>query len=90
MPKKPRKESPHKLRPDVAETAFRVMQEAVGEAERTLPPGDRPEEQKNPEAVKRGAKGGQKGGKARGRSLTPERRTEIAKRAAAKRWESDS
>jgi hypothetical protein len=30
--------------------------------------------------------GGLKGGKARAASMTPERRAEIAKRAAAKRW----
>ena len=89
MPRKPRKESPHKLRPDVAETAYRVMQEAVGEAERTLPPGDRHEEQKNPEAVKRGAKGGEKGGKARAERLTREDRSEIARRAARIRWRKD-
>lgn len=31
---------------------------------------------------------GRKGGKARAASMTPERRTEIAKTAVAKRWES--
>lgn len=31
-------------------------------------------------------KGGLKGGKARAASMTPERRAEIAKKAAAKRW----
>jgi len=53
-PAKPVKESPHKLRPDVAEVAFRVMQEATGEKPKMLP-GEGP---KNPEAVKRGRKGG--------------------------------
>jgi hypothetical protein len=33
-----------------------------------------------------GRKGGLKGGTARANSLTPERRAEIAKAAAAKRW----
>jgi hypothetical protein len=32
-------------------------------------------------------KGGLKGGKARAASMTPERRAEIAKRAAQKRWQ---
>ena len=32
MAKKPRKESPHKLQPDVAETAYRIMLEATGQA----------------------------------------------------------
>lgn len=47
-----------KLRPDVNETAFRVMREATGQAPRTKPPGERDEGEKNPEAVKRGEKGG--------------------------------
>jgi hypothetical protein len=80
MPKKP---AP-KMRPDVAETAFRVMQEATGQAPKTLP-GQVP---KNPDAVKRGAKGGQKGGKARAAKLSPAERVEIAKKAAKKRWDS--
>lgn len=41
---------------------------------------------KNPNAVALGKLGGQKGGKARAASLTAEQRTEIAKKAAAKRW----
>lgn len=32
---------------------------------------------------------GRKGGKARAKSLTPEQRSEIAKKAAAKRWETN-
>lgn len=35
---------------------------------------------------KAGQLGGLKGGKARSESLTPERRSEIAKKAAEKRW----
>ena len=41
---------------------------------------------KNPAAVALGRLGGMKGGTARAQSLTPERRAEIAKAAAAKRW----
>lgn len=41
---------------------------------------------KNPAAVELGRLGGLKGGKARVESLTPERRREIAKKAAEKRW----
>ncbi len=33
-----------------------------------------------------GRKGGLKGGKARAKALTPEKRSEIAKKAAAARW----
>ncbi len=83
MPKKPAK-----LRPDVAETAFRVMQEATGEAPKTLPPSERTE--KNADAVKRGRKGGKKGGKARANKLTGDERKAIAARASAARWEKKS
>ncbi len=43
-------------------------------------------EGKDPAAVSRGRKGGKKGGKARAEALTPEERSEIAKKAAAARW----
>lgn len=41
---------------------------------------------KNPVAVELGRLGGQKGGKARAEALSPERRSEIARRAANARW----
>ena len=82
MAKKPRKESPHKLRPDVAEIAYRTVLEATGQAPRTVPG----EGEKNPEAIKRGRKGGKKGGKERAATLTPKERTDIARRAARSRW----
>lgn len=41
---------------------------------------------KNPSAVALGKLGGLKGGKARAESLTPEQRSEIAKKAAKTRW----
>ena len=41
---------------------------------------------KDPERVERGKLGGAKGGNIRAAKLTPERRTEIAKAAAAARW----
>ena len=41
---------------------------------------------KNPAAVALGRLGGLKGGKARAESLTPKKRTEIAKKAAKSRW----
>ncbi|MEQ1692749.1 MAG: hypothetical protein ABMA00_15770 [Gemmatimonas sp.] len=86
MAKKPKPtEHPDKLRPDVAETAFRTMLEATGQAPKTLPPAQRTG--KNEEAVARGSKGGKIGGKARADSMTPEQRTVIAKKAASGRWE---
>jgi hypothetical protein len=63
------KKKPAKLGPDAAEIAFCVMQEATGEAPKTLPPKERTT--KNADAVKRGAKGGEKGGKARAKKLSP-------------------
>lgn len=45
-----------------------------------------PDEGKNPAAVALGRLGGQKGGKARAEKMTPERRSEIARNAAAVRW----
>ncbi|MFI5384569.1 MAG: hypothetical protein ACHQ50_00455 [Fimbriimonadales bacterium] len=78
----PRKK--HQGPEDFAETAFRVFQEAVGET----PKEDKPE--KDPAAVSLGRRGGLKGGKARAASLTAEQRSEIAKKAAAKRWNRNS
>jgi hypothetical protein len=43
-------------------------------------------EEKNPAAVALGKLGGRKGGKARAENLSPERRKEIAKKAAEARW----
>lgn len=48
-----------------------------------------PDEGKNPHAVALGRAGGLKGGKARAAKLTAEQRTEIAKKAALKRWGED-
>jgi hypothetical protein len=74
MPKK------HQGPPDFAETAFKVFQEAIGEA----PPKEK--STKHPAAVALGKLGGAKGGKARAAKLTPEQRSEIALKAAQKRW----
>jgi hypothetical protein len=63
---------------DFAVTAFRVMQEATGQTEEP--------EKKEPDYSALGRKGGLKGGKARAEKLTPERRSEIAKKAAQARW----
>jgi hypothetical protein len=42
---------------------------------------------KDPAAVSLGRRGGLKGGKARAAALSPQKRKNIAKRAAKKRWE---
>ena len=66
---------------DVNELARQIVDEATGEA---LPPD--PDEGKDPAAVALGRKGGLKGGKARAAKMTPEERSEAARRAATARW----
>jgi hypothetical protein len=61
----------------------RIVDEATGSA----PPFD-PDEGKDPAAVALGRKGGLKGGKARAAKLTPEERSEIARKASQARWSS--
>jgi hypothetical protein len=56
---------------------------ATGEVEDTLDDSG-----KNPAAVALGRKGGLKGGKARAARMTAEERSEAARRAARKRWDS--
>ena len=77
----PKRSSKHKQGPeDVNEAAFRVVQQATGEAPPEAPSG------KNPAAVALGKLGGAKGGKARAAKLTAEQRSEIARKAATARW----
>jgi hypothetical protein len=61
--------------------AFQIVQEATKEPE-PIPKA----EGKNPHAVALGRLGGLKGGKARAKKMTPERRKEIARKAAKTRW----
>ncbi len=65
---------------DPSQLAKLVVDMAAGEAESV------PERVKDPAAVELGRKGGLKGGKARAAKLSPERRAEIARRAAQARW----
>ncbi len=74
----PKKQGPK----DPNETAFRILQEATGEAPKA-------DDGKDPAAVALGRKGGLKGGRARAAKLTPEERSEIARKAAQKRWKKD-
>jgi hypothetical protein len=72
---------------DVAQNALRVVEQAIGEP---LKPARKtiafPRKPKNPAAVALGKLGGMKGGKARAAELSPERRKEIAQKAAKARW----
>lgn len=76
MPKRPRgKQSPA----DVIGAAVNVMRIATGEEGDTPPP----DHGKDVAAVSMGWEGGA----ARAAAMTPERRAEVARAAAAKRWE---
>jgi hypothetical protein len=75
MPKGPKGE---KRPADVIGNAVKVMRIATGEETETIPPDDG----KDPAAKALG----KRGGAARAKSMTPERRAEIAKKAARSRW----
>ena len=76
MPKGPQGQ---KRPADVIGNAVRVMQIATGEAEEEFE-----DDGKDPAAKALGAKGG----RARAAKLSPKQRSEIARKAAAKRWSS--
>lgn len=83
------KRSSSKKEHDFAITAFRVVQEAIAEADSiqaNIIQADQIPEGKNPHAVALGYLGGKKGGKARATKLTSEQRSEIARKAATARW----
>lgn len=66
---------------DVNELARQLVDEGTG-----AEPKYDPYEGKNPAAVELGRRGGLKGGKARASKMTPEERSEAARKAAAARW----
>lgn len=70
---------------DPNELAKQLVNEATG-----AEPKYHPDDGKNPAAVALGRKGGLKGGKARATKMTPEQRSEAARKAAAARWAPDS
>lgn len=67
-------------RKDLNQLAFSIVQQATDDT----PP--EPIDEKKKAAQESGRRGGWKGGTARAEALTPEQRSEIAKKAAAKRW----
>ena len=77
----PNRSSKPKRPRDTNQLAKRIVDIATGEAE-----AESLDEGKDPAAVALGRKGGLKGGKARAESLSAKRRSEIAKKAAEKRW----
>jgi hypothetical protein len=67
---------------DVNELGAWIVERATSDE-----PEPRPEpDGKDPAAVALGRKGGLKGGKARAATMTPEQRSEAARKAAAARW----
>ena len=73
-----------KKRPrDLNKLAASIVEVATeGEPAEDTPPDDG----KNPHAVALGRLGGKRGGRARAEKLTPEQRSEIARKAAKARW----
>lgn len=65
---------------DLNSLAASIVGDATGEDKAPVDDG------KDPAAVALGRKGGLKGGRARADKLTPEQRSEIARKAAAARW----
>lgn len=66
---------------ELNELAASIVDDATGEHK------PEPEDDgKDPAAVALGRRGGLKGGKARAEKLTPEQRSEIARKAARTRW----
>lgn len=66
---------------DLNQRAKLIVDIATGDADDKDPNTD-----KNPNAIALGRLGGLKGGKARANKLSPQRRKEIALKAAKKRW----
>jgi len=79
MAKKTRK------RLDFNQIARKIVDQATADA--PAEPEAMPAKEKDPAAVARGQKGGLKGGKSRAAKLSAAERKEIAKKAAAKRWQ---
>jgi hypothetical protein len=79
MPNRSSKKKP--IQKDAQQLARKVLDTIVPNAEEMHAAPE-----KNPAAVALGRLGGLKGGKARAKKLTAKQRSEIAKKAAAKRW----
>lgn len=82
MPKRSRRSD------DPVRRALDAVEQAIGGPLNpdTKPEPKKPEKPKNPAAVELGRLGGLKGGKARKDRLTPEQRSESARKAALRRW----
>jgi hypothetical protein len=72
---------------DEVQAAYDVVQHVIRQTETTIKPLPEPAPEKNPAAVALGRLGGLKGGRARAEKLSARKRREIAKKAAAARWQ---
>lgn len=88
----PKRSSTRKPKEDFSQAAFRIVQqltsEKPAEAESTLSSALDDAAVRKEIMREMGKRGGQKGGKARSESLSPARRSAIAKKAASARWSS--
>lgn len=74
---------PKNLPRDPNQRARAILDIAMGESDAEI------DHEKDPRAVELGRLGGLKGGDARAKKLSPERRREIARKAAEARWHPD-
>jgi hypothetical protein len=79
MKKRPMPRDPNQRAAATVRAIDVILGDADPEPESSKPP-------KNPAEVALGKLGGSKGGRARAAKLTPDQRSEIARKAAAKRW----
>lgn len=83
MPKRSRKPA------DLNRLAAGIVEEATDEDAPKAEAEPETQPAKDPTAVALGQRGGLKGGKARAAKLTPQERSEAARKAARARWASD-
>lgn len=78
----PNRSSKPKRPRDTNQLAKRIVDLSTGETEHE----EKPDEDKDPDAVALGRKGGLKGGKARAEKMSKKARSEAARKAALARW----
>ena len=79
----PKRSSPKR---DFMEVGRAIVEQAIGEQMDGSPLPQPEPDTRNPHAVALGSMGGKKGGKARAKVLSARKRSDIARRAAKKRW----
>jgi hypothetical protein len=79
----PKRSSPKR---DFMEVGRAIVEQAIGEQMDGSPLPEPEPDTRNPHAVALGRIGGKKGGRARAKSLSARKRSQIAKLAAKERW----